>query len=209
MAYPLNAVASLLVLQKSNVPRSERGALTAVSAFTPGILGLAVPFVAAGAAKRGKGVFGRHRHLLSAASASSGGPAAGVSHQHPVEVPCVLGSTWAEAQSALALLDLSPMQVSVYSQEQINIVISQSPREHQLVPLNTPVTLGVSIGPPPTPPAPYTEREELQKIEGLIETVLQRLPTSTPTPTPTPTPATVPVQDRTAPGRKAEPGDKP
>jgi beta-lactam-binding protein with PASTA domain len=149
--------------------------LAAVSAFTPGILGLAVPIVAFETAKRRAGHQGTPTSKGSTGSTARGAPSG-------VHVPDVVGVRWGEAQSRLSALDLSPTQVGVYSDAKSGTVVSQSPVADRQVPLRSHVTLRVSKGlPPPPPPPAYNQRKELERIEGLVEQVLNRLPAATST----------------------------
>jgi hypothetical protein len=180
---PLNAIASLLVLQKSRVPTNERAALTALSAFTPGLLGLAVPFVAASAASKGRG-----GSLWNPGEAAAPGDDPGAdAGPTRVTVPDVVGATTANpnpsfdtAKETLQTWDLVAARAEVYSDKPDGTLLSQSPAAGKTVPLYSTVTVAVSKqGPPPPPSDPDTEMAELKRIEGKVDQVLSKLPSGT------------------------------
>ena len=135
----LNAAAAAAILNDPKIDGATRTQGVVVSALVPGVLGLAVPLVLA----QNSGV------TLGGSGAGSGGGAAA---SNTTTVPPVTGISSDDAQKRLAGDRLTAVLTSVYSAEaKETMVVAQSPAAGTPVPLNSAVTLSVSIGPPPPP----------------------------------------------------------
>lgn len=168
MANVMPAVAALVLTRQFKVAREQQALCTAVAALTNGPLALAPAFIAAGAAREGKGhgLFQRGRHNRPRETFEPVTPAPGPTPDASppwTQVPSVIGKSRADAISTLqdAKFKVGVREVPVLGQTS-EVVIEQTHAE-EWKPQGAQINL--TIARPPVQQAPPTADDELAEVK--------------------------------------------
>jgi serine/threonine-protein kinase len=85
-----------------------------------------------------------------------------------IEIPNVVGQTYASARSTLLAAGLNVAQTPVESNQPANTVISQSPQAGTMVGTGTTITLSISRGPAATTPVPDVRNQDTTTAKELL-----------------------------------------
>jgi hypothetical protein len=171
---PWNAVAALAVLRNSDVPADWQAPLTAAAAITPGVMGLAVPFVAAGAAagrgKRGGGGGQLRGGRTPLQFQTVAPPPPSDTTPTYVQVPLVVDKPFDRAKALIEEQNLVVGWVDVPTVgRDPGFVIEQRIEANRWVPEGTQINLLVSKAAPPDAVTEASEMSEMKTIEGKVD----------------------------------------